>query len=59
MDAPRYPNATYVIAFFRKGREGYDMETVGSRFFMDEDAFEVGKLAMEYLQKLFEEERSE
>lgn len=27
------------------------------KFFMDEDAFEVGKLAMEYLQKLFEEER--
>lgn len=57
MDDPRYRGVSYVIAFFRKGREGYDMDTVGDRFFMDEDAFEVGKLAMEYLQKLFEEER--
>ena len=31
----------YVIAFFDKGKEGYDLRTVGNRFFEDKDAFVV------------------
>ena len=49
----------YVIAFFDKDKEGYDMETVGNRFFEDKDAFVVGKYAIEFLNETFEIERQE
>lgn len=39
----------YVIAFFRKHKEGYDMETVGERFFEDNDAWLVAKHAIKFL----------
>jgi len=29
----------YVVAFFDETKEGYDMRTVGDRFFEDKDAF--------------------
>ena len=54
-DIPLKPHCI-VIAFFRKGSEGYYMETVGDRFFGDEDAFKVGKIAMQFLEVLFEQE---
>jgi len=46
----------YVVAFFTKGKEGYDMETVGERFFEDPDAWLVGKHAMAFLNECFEDE---
>ncbi len=49
----------YVIAFFDKGKEGYDMRTISSRFFEDKDAFVVGKYAIEFLNETFEIERHE
>ena len=49
----------YVIAFFDKGKEGYDLRTVGSRFFEDKDAFIVGKHAIEFLNAIFKIERQE
>ena len=49
----------YVIAFFDKGKEGYDMRTISSRFFEDKDAFVVGKYAIEFLNETFEIERQE
>ena len=49
----------YVIAFFDKGKEGYDMRTVGNRFFEDEDALFVAKQAMLFLEVLFEKELGE
>jgi hypothetical protein len=48
-----------VIAFFDKGKEGYDMRTISSRFFEDKDAFVVGKYAIEFLNETFEIERQE
>ena len=39
----------YVLAFFDETKEGYDMRTVGDRFFEDKDAFIVGKHAIEFL----------
>jgi len=39
----------YVIAFFDKTNEGYDMRTVGDRFFEDIDAWIVGKHAIAFL----------
>lgn len=42
-----------VIAFFQKDKEGYNMVTVGNRFFEDEDAWLVGKHALGFLQDVF------
>jgi len=39
----------YTIAFFDKTNEGYDMRTVGDRFFADIDAWIVGKHAIAFL----------
>ena len=47
----------YVVAFFRKKEEGYDMETIGNRFFEDHDAWVVGKHAMGFLRDVFEDEK--
>ena len=46
----------HVIAFFEKHREGYDMRTVGDRFFQDDDAWIVGKHAMMFLEEVFRKE---
>jgi len=42
-------DSCYVIAFFDKTNEGYDMRTVGDRFFDDHDAWIVGKHAIAFL----------
>jgi len=49
----------YVIAFFDKGKECYDMRTIGDRFFEDKDAWVVGKYGLEFLNEIFEIERIE
>jgi len=49
----------YVIAFFDKDKEGYDMRTIGDRFFEDKDAWVVGKYGLEFLNEIFEIERIE
>ena len=49
----------YVIAFFDKDKEGYDMRTVGDRFFEDKDAWVVGKYALEFLNAIFQIEQDE
>jgi hypothetical protein len=49
----------YVIAFFDKTKEGYDMRTVGDRFFEDKDAWVVGKHAIEFLNAMFYVEKEE
>lgn len=46
----------FVVAFFRKRKEGYNMETVGDRFFSDHDAWIVGKHAIKFLNDVFDEE---
>ena len=48
-----------VVAFFDKGKEGYDMRTVGDRFFSDKDAWVVGKYALEFLNAIFQIEKDE
>jgi hypothetical protein len=48
-----------VIAFFDKGREGYDMRTICGRFFEDKDAWVVGKYGLEFLNAIFEIEKDE
>lgn len=45
----------YVVAFFDKGSEGYDMRTVGMRFF-EHDSWNIAKRGMKFLAVLFEEE---
>lgn len=45
----------YVIAFFDEGKEGYDMRTIGDRFFEDKDAWIVGKHALSFLNDMFNE----
>ena len=47
----------YVVAFFIKKSEGYDMETVGNRFFQDHDAWIVGKQALEFLNACFSSDK--
>ena len=42
-------NYCYVVAFFDKTNSGYDMRTVGDRFFEDKDAWIVGKHAIQFL----------
>ena len=59
VDACEEREYCYVIAFFDKGKEGYDMRTISSRFFEDKDAFVVGKYAIEFLNETFEIERQE
>ena len=49
----------YVIAFFDKDKEGYDMRTVGDRFFEDKDAWVVGKYALGFLNEIFDIEKDE
>ena len=49
----------YVIAFFNKGKEYYDMWTIGDRFFEDKDAWVVGKYALEFLNAIFQIEQDE
>jgi hypothetical protein len=49
----------YVIAFFDKGLECYDMRTIGDRFFEDKDAWVVGKYGLEFLNEIFEIEKQE
>jgi hypothetical protein len=49
----------YVIAFFDKDKEGYDMRTIGDRFFKDKDAWVVGKYALEFLNAIFQIEQDE
>ena len=49
----------YVIAFFDKGKECYDMRTIGDRFFEDKDAFIVGKHAIEFLNAMSQQLRDE
>jgi len=48
-----------VVAFFDKGKEGYDMRTIGDRFFEDKDAWVVGKYALEFLNAIFQIEKDE
>lgn len=50
------PRRCAVIAFFEKGSEGYDMLTVGERFFKDENAWIVGKHALAFLNAVFAHE---
>ena len=52
-------NYCYVIAFFDEHKEGYDMRTVGDRFFEDKDAWVVGKHAIEFLNAISAVEREE
>ena len=52
-------NYCYVVAFFDKNKEGYDMRTVGDRFFEDKDAWVVGKYGLEFLNEIFEIEKNE
>ena len=49
----------YVVAFFDKDKEGYDMRTIGDRFFEDKDAWVVGKYALEFLNAIFQIEHDE
>lgn len=47
----------YVIAFFDRHEEGYDMRTVGSRFFKAGiDAWNVALCAIEFLNKVFDDD---
>ena len=52
-------NYCYVIAFFDEHKEGYDMRTVGDRFFEDKEAWVVGKHAIEFLNAISAVEREE
>lgn len=49
----------YVIAFFDETKDGYDMRTVGTRFFEDKDAWIVGKHAIEFLNSIHCEVKKE
>jgi hypothetical protein len=48
-----------VIAFFDKDKEGYNLRTIGDRFFEDKDAFVVGKYGLEFLNAIFYIEKDE
>jgi len=52
-------DSCYVVAFFDKHKGGYDMRTVGDRFFEDKDAWVVGKYALEFLNAIFQIEQDE
>jgi hypothetical protein len=49
----------YVIAFFDKDKECYNMRTIGDRFFEDKDAWVVGKYGLEFLNAIFQIEQDE
>jgi hypothetical protein len=49
----------YVIAFFDKDKECYNMRTVGDRFFEDKDAFVVAKYGLEFLNAIYYIEKEE
>ena len=49
----------YVVALFDKGKECYNMRTIGDRFFEDKDAFVVAKYGLEFLNEIFEIEKIE
>jgi hypothetical protein len=49
----------YTIAFFDKTKEGYDMRTIGNRFFEHKEAWVVGKYALEFLNAIFQIEQDE
>jgi hypothetical protein len=49
----------YVIAFFDKDKECYNMRTIGDRFFEDKDAFVVAKYGLEFLNAIFDIEKRE
>jgi len=49
----------YTIAVFDKDKEGYDMRTIGNRFFEDKDAWVVGKYGLEFLNAIFQIEQDE
>jgi len=49
----------YTLALFDKGKEGYDMRTIGNRFFDDKDAWVVGKYGLEFLNAIFQIEQDE
>jgi len=48
-----------VVAFFDKTKEGYDMRTVGNRFFEDKNAWVVGKYGLQFLNAIFYIEKDE
>lgn len=59
-DPHGFKDATcYVIAFFDENKEGYDMRTVGDRFFDDKDAWFVAKHALAFLNDMFGELQKE
>ena len=45
----------YVVADFHAHKEGYDMHTVGERFFMDPDAYRLAKHAIVFLNGIRDE----
>jgi hypothetical protein len=49
----------YVVAFFDKDKECYNMRTNGDRFFDDKDAWVVGKYGLEFLNAIFDIEEQE
>jgi hypothetical protein len=55
----KYNEYCYVIAFFDKDKECYNMRTIGDRFFEDKDAWVVGKYALEFLNAIFQIEQDE
>jgi len=59
-DPDGFKNPTcYVIAFFDKDKEGYNMRTIGDRFFEDKDAWVVGKYGLEFLNAICKIEHDE
>jgi hypothetical protein len=44
-----------IVDLLIETKEGYDLRTVGSRFFEDSDAFLMGKAAMSFLDTIQEE----
>ena len=49
----------YVVAFFDKDTECYNMRTIGDRFFEDKDAFVVAKYGLEFLNAIYYIEKEE
>ena len=49
----------YVVAFFDKDTERYNMRTIGDRFFEDKDAFVVAKYGLEFLNAIYYIEKEE
>ena len=49
----------YTIAVFDQNKDGYDMRTIGNRFFEDKDAWVVGKYGLEVLNAIFQIEQDE